>query len=63
MAGTPWPTHADYLLFDLLDTCEAASASGTAAVLEKLPKLVGLRARVAARPKIEEYLQSPARRK
>ena len=59
---SPSPTHADYLLFDLLDTHEAWDPERTAAVLGELPALASWRKGMARRPGIAMYLASTARR-
>jgi glutathione S-transferase len=72
-ASSPTPTHADYLLLDLLDYHkaigkEAADALGmdeklmAPALLEAMPALVAWRKRMVERPGLKAYLNSPARR-
>ena len=56
VAGTKAPTHADYLLFDLLDTCEANGAPPT--YLDGFPNIVKFRETFRGRPKIAEYLKT-----
>ena len=59
---TPAPTHADYLLFDLLDTHEAWDRERTTAIVAELPALASWRKGMARRPGIAMYLASTARR-
>jgi hypothetical protein len=73
IAGTVSPTHADYLLFDLLDTCEGAAREqptkyvipalkSMRGLFNQLPRLKVFRARISTRPRIAAYLASPSRR-
>lgn len=61
-AGTREPTHADYLLLDLIDYHESASADGAAALLGDMPHLVKWRAAMLARPLLKAYLAGAGRR-
>jgi len=62
-ASSPEPTHADYLLLDLIDYHEACGgASAAAALLETMPALSAWRAMMLARPNLKAYLDGPARR-
>ena len=61
-AGTSAPTHADYLLLDLLDYHESFSKSKTSELLSLMPNLVAWRSRMLARPKLRSYLDGPSRR-
>ena len=66
VAGTRKPTHADYLLFDLLDAHElqAPSAEHAASLftVRKLPNLLAWRERMRERPGLKSYLAGPNRR-
>ena len=69
LAGTPSPTHADYLLFDffaavggLTGAADSPAGRAWAALLEKLPQLAEWRRAMAARPALAAYLASPHRR-
>ena len=61
-AGTRVPTHADYLLLDLLDYHESFDAPATAALLQTMPRLVAWRAEMLNRPALKKYLDGPGRR-
>lgn len=62
-AGTPEPTHADYLLLDLLDYHEAFRVAASAKLFESLPNLVEWRARMLRdRPRLRAYLDGTGRR-
>jgi hypothetical protein len=64
VANTPEPTHADYLLFDLLDTCEALDPAALAPkLLASLPALGKWRSGLAERPALKAYLGGAGRRK
>ena len=54
-------TYADLSLFQLLEGLDYAFPKATARALAQHPNLAALRARVAARPRIAAYLQSPRR--
>ncbi len=66
VAGTRKPTHADYLLFDLLDAHElqapSAEHAATLLSLRKLPSLMAWRERMRERPGLSGYLAGPNRR-
>ena len=57
----PGITYADLSLFQLLEGLSYAFPKATARALAQHPNLAALRARVAARPRIAAYLQSPRR--
>ena len=64
---TPAPTHADYLLFDLLDYHEACAAFEPALASDllsatKMPALASWREIMRRRPGIAAYLKSDGRR-
>lgn len=54
-------TYADLSLFQLLEGLDYAFPKATARALAQHPNLAALRGRVAARPRIAAYLQSPRR--
>lgn len=54
VAGTPDPTHADYLIFDLIDTCASLGAPST--FLDAFPNVQNLRNALADRSKVSAYL-------
>ena len=67
VAGTPTPSHADYLLFDLLDYHEACAAFEPALAADllsatKMPALASWREIMRRRPGIAAYLKSDGRR-
>ena len=54
VAGTRDPTHADYLLFDLIDTC--ASVGAPPSFLDAFPNIQNQRNALADRPRVAAYL-------
>ena len=66
IAGSPRPSHADYLLLDLLDYHEVMAPSPAAAAellsVQRLPYLLQWRERMRGRPGLAEYLAGPKRR-
>ena len=58
VAGTANPTHADYLLFDLIETAEALETASATALFAKFPKLKSWKDSLASRPNIAAYLSS-----
>lgn len=55
-------SHADYLLFDLLDTAESLQPQLSTTLFATLPALTAWRQRLLARPGIKSYLSSSGRR-
>jgi glutathione S-transferase len=58
LASTEAPSHADFLLFDLLDTAAALEPSSATSLLAKFPTLTKWKAALAARPNVAAYLAS-----
>jgi glutathione S-transferase len=66
LGGGPWlmgstRTYVDLSLFQVLEGLAYAFPRGAAAVTASTPRLVALRDRVAALPKVSAYLASPRR--
>ena len=62
LAGAKSPTHADYLLFDLMDTAEGLHPTAATKLLGSYQALSAWRLTMGSRPNIAAYFASPQRR-
>jgi len=62
LAGAQTPTHADYLLFDLLEAAEGLHPTAATKLMASFKALPVWRTTMASRPNIAAYLESTKRR-